>query len=254
AACMLGCSLMLIIAAMRLQKSIVSKVFIYTFMFVLLLGMLLTKSRSGLLSLMGTIVLMGVFGRSKKVAWLVIIAAITISMTFGGFREAFLRRIQRTSSIKEDTSVVGRFQTWSNYFKTATAKTYLVGQGVSRARELTSSESHSSYVSLITVYGIGGVIWAAIALIIFFRRALVLRNFPDPLISAVSAGCMWALITWGIYSATADALNSVYSRYLLFYLVILIDRAYNIARQQQGLLLYDGEVEDMEMQYAGAES
>jgi hypothetical protein len=252
AACMLSCSLMLIIATIRLQKNIIFKVFVYTFIFVLLIGILLTKSRSGLLSLGVVIFLMGILGRSKKVAWLILITAIFVSMTLPGFRGAFLRRIQRTSDIKQDPSVVGRAQTWSDYFSTATAKTYLLGQGVSRAREINGTESHSSYVSLITVYGIGGVIWALVALAIFFRKVLILRNFPDPLISTVSAGCMWAIINWGIYSIMADALNTPHPRYLLFYLVVLIDRAYSIAGQQQELLSYDEGVGEME--YAGVES
>lgn len=254
AACILSCSLMLIIAAIRLQKNIAFKVFVYTFIFVLLLGILLTKSRSGLLSLGVTVVLMGVFGRGKKVAWLIVITAIVVLMTFPDFRGAFLRRIRRTSDIRQDPSVVGRVQTWSDYFNTATAKTYLLGQGANRAMELNHGESHSSYVSLITVYGIGGVIWAVIVLIIFFRKTLGLRNFPEPLISIVSTGCIWALICWGIYSIMADALDTPHPRYLLFYIVVLMDRTSAITKQELALLPYEEQIDSLQMQYAGVES
>lgn len=159
-----------------------------------------------------------------------------------------MRRIQRTG-IKQDTSVVGRIQTWQDYFHEAFAKTYFLGQGKSLDREIHGTESHSTYVSLITIYGIGGVIWAIIALIIFLKKALYLRNSSEPLMSIISTRCFCAIIIWCFYGIMADATNMPYTRYLLFYLAVLVDRTYNIAVQQQWQLGYDAEqVEHLDMQ------
>ena len=254
AACMLGCSLMLVIAAVRLQKNILYKVFIYSFIFILLMGILLTKSRSGLFSIGVTTLLMGILGRNKKITWFIIIAALVVSIGFAGFREAFTRRIQRTSDIRQDSSVVGRIQTWKDYFNSATAKTYMFGQGVNRAREIHGKgESHSSYVSLIVLYGIGGVIWALISLIIFFKKGLSLRESPEPLVPIISTGCIWALVNWGFYSIMADALNAPHPRFLLFYLVVLMDRTSAITKQELALLPYEEQIDSLQMQYAGEE-
>lgn len=112
----------------------------------------------------------------------------------------------------------------------------MLGQGFKRGIARNGQESHSVYITLLTVYGVGGVVWATIALTIFFRKVFSLGSSSDPLISAVAAGCMWALVAWGIYGLVADALDAAYARYLLFYLVVLVDRSYAVALQERWLL------------------
>jgi hypothetical protein len=77
----------------------------------------------------------------------------------------------------------------------------------------------------------------------FFLKKVwrVRRSYYDPLLSIVSSGCFWALFAWGIYAATSDAITSHYPRYLLFYLVVLVDRASFLAKQQEELQVYDEE-------------
>jgi hypothetical protein len=52
---------------------------------------------------------------------------------------------------------------------------------------------------------------------------------------------VWALIAWGIYALSADAISSQYPRYLLFYVVVLLDRASAIARQASREVLWEEE-------------
>ena len=244
AACMLGCSLMLVITAIRLQQITVSRTFIYTFIFVLLIAMLFTRSRAGFMAFGMALLLMGIFGRGKKFAWVVITAAIVLVLILPEARNLYIQRIKETYDPSSGTwgaNVTGRVAMWKSYIRTTTVKDYLLGQGATRAAAKNAGESHSVYVSLLTIYGIGGVIWALIALIIFLRKAFVLRHFPDPLVASVGAGCIWALIVWGIYSTSADAISAQYPLYLLFYLVVLLDRAYIIAGEQQEFLLYEQE-------------
>lgn len=248
AASVLGCSSMLVIAGIRLQKGLISKLIVYTFLFVLFVGIMVTRSRSGLIALSGGLALMAFLGRSKKVAWFVIATGLVVSLTFAGMREAYVERVQQaydpTTGVV-DAAVAGRFATWRGYFETATAKDYLLGQGFRQGIAKNGMESHNTYVSLITVYGIGGVIWAMAALVIFFRKVFALRGVPDPLITAVAGGCLWALVVWGIYAMAADALNAAYSRYLLFYLVVLVDRAYYITRHQREQVFYEEETDQL---------
>ena len=128
-------------------------------------------------------------------------------------------------------NVEGRFATWKSYIETATTKDYTLGQGLRRAVDKNGMESHSLYISLLTVYGFGGVIWAIMAVILFLKRTLHLRRFGDPFLSTVGEGCTWALVSLCIYGLASDAISSTYGRYLLFYIIVLIGRAYNIARE-----------------------
>ncbi len=57
----------------------------------------------------------------------------------------------------------------------------------------------------------------------------------------VPSGCMWALVVWGIYAMSADAISSQYPRYLLFYVVVLLDRASAISRQTSSEVLWEDE-------------
>jgi hypothetical protein len=248
AACVLSCSLMLVITAIRLQKTIVSKMVIYVFMCILLVAILFTRSRSGLMAFIGTMVLMAFLGRGKKFAWLVIIAAVTITMVFTGARRLYIERIQDIYDPITGMwggNIVGRIGTWKSYLETATAKDYLLGQGMTQAVVKNEMESHNAYVSLLTVYGIGGALWALITSIGFFRKALVLRHSTDPLITAIGAGCIWALVSWGFYAMASDAISDQYARYLLFYLLVLLDRGYNITKEQQEWLLYEEEANQL---------
>ena len=93
------------------------------------------------------------------------------------------------------------------------------------------SETHSAYVATLTVYGIGGVIWAVALILGFVRKLMQREEVEDPLVESVKAGCLWALVAWCVYALSADALSSQYPRALLFYLVVLIDRTTAIAKE-----------------------
>jgi hypothetical protein len=240
AACVLVCSLMLVITSIRLQRTVVSKIIAYTFVLVLLTGVLLTKSRAGLMALVGALTLMSFVGRGKKLAWLVIIAVIIVGGLFPVARQLYKERVVAVYDPLTGVwtgNVAGRFATWSSYLETATAKEYLLGQGFRQGISRNGGESHSAYISLITVYGIGGTLWGFLALVLFLKRVNMLRHSPNPLIRVVAGGCTWALVAWGIYSLSADSLSDHYGRYLLFYLVVLLDRAVYSFKQEQVLQL-----------------
>lgn len=251
AACVMACSSMLVVAAVRLQKNKIIKAITYILIFFLLGAALLTKSRAGSVSLLGTFFIMGVFSKSRKAVLFVLIAGFLVSMQMPVIREGFLERIKSAYNPETgnvDQNVVGRIHTWKSYLSSAGPKEYLFGQGFSRGVERNGMESHSVYIALLTVYGFGGVIWATMALVFFFKKVLRLIKYsPDPLFSTVAAGCMWALVAWGIYGLAADVLDSAYGKYLLFYFVVLLDRSYTIASKQEELPLDYFEYESLDI-------
>lgn len=241
AACVLTCSLALVITALRLQERWRSKLWIFGYTAILLIGILVTKSRSGLMALVGLIFLMAMMGQNKKVALSMIMTGIIIAVLFTGVRQMYSERVAQVYDPTGGTwgkNVVGRFDTWKAYFETATAKTYVLGQGPRQGTIVNGSEPHSAYVGLITIYGFGGILWAILALKGFVKRVLATNEAVNPVLSIVGAGCMWGLVAWGIYACASDALSSQYPRFLLFYFVALIDRTAQLRRQENWDLTY----------------
>lgn len=231
AACVLGMSVLMSITALRMQKRVTIKIFIWLLMVVLLVGMLYTRSRSGLIALTICVVIMSFIGQSKSIALFCIISSISIAVVFVGMRELLTERISQTYNVETGTlgeNIIGRQETWIIYLTESSMKDYLLGQGSSTAVAKFGMESHNAYISLLTVYGIGGFLWAIAATVGFVRRAVYSLKKNDPTVKAVAAGSLWALLFWGIYAFTADAISSYYSRFLLFYIVVLVDRAYTM--------------------------
>ncbi len=84
AACIMACSLAMIVTAIRLQRSFVSKLFVYGLCGVLMVGLLVTRSRSGLMAMAGTFTLMAVMGRHKRVAWMILLGSMLVGTFFVG--------------------------------------------------------------------------------------------------------------------------------------------------------------------------
>ncbi|MHC4664332.1 MAG: O-antigen ligase family protein [Planctomycetota bacterium] len=245
-ACVLVCCSMLIIGLTRLQRNIFAKIFSYSFVFILLLAVYITRSRAGLMCLVGTLFMMSIFSRSRKVVLLVVLAGLFVGFFATDITTMYKERIVAAydpSTGAVGSSVAGRFVTWKKYFETATPQIYLFGQGAFQGDQRTGGESHSAYVSLLTVYGVGGVIWAIVAVTIFFKKVFILRRLSGRVTSAVGSGCLWALVAWGIFATSADAISAQFTRYVLFYLIVLLDRAAFFAVQQQTALANVQELE-----------
>ncbi|MCF7974315.1 MAG: O-antigen ligase family protein [Phycisphaerae bacterium] len=244
AACMIACSLAMLVTAIRVQRSFLSKICAYGLCGILLVALLVTRSRAGLMALMGTFVLMAILGRNRRVAWMILLGSILVGTFFVGLRQAVQERVATVYDRGSGTwagNVTGRVDMWVSYFQTATPMTYLLGQGHRAGIAKNSMEAHSAYISLLTVYGLGGLLWGVASVWVFFKKAFRREPYEDPLLTIVRSGCVWALIAWGIYAMSADAISSQYPRYFLFYVVVLLDRASAIAHQESQAVLWEDE-------------
>ena len=210
----------------------------------------MTRSRSGLMALVGGFMLMIFFSKSRKIAMMVVVAGIIVAVIFGGVRLMFQERLRDIYA--QGTwghNIEGRFETWRGYFETATPQIYMFGQGFTQARARNEVESHSAYVSLITVYGLGGTVWAILSVLHYFKKVFRSRNVENLFVKRLSDGCLWVLVAWGIYAMASDAISSQYSRYLLFYIVILVDRTYIVMEMEEESEFYYQQA-DLSMAYS----
>lgn len=233
AACVLTCSIFLVAGTMQLRRARTAQIIFYASIAVLLIGVLLTRSRAGLLALVGAFSFMIVFSPQKKLAVLVLVAAVGVGVMFPVVRGEFAERVAKTYNPRSGLAggnVKARLAIWRSYFETADTRDYLFGKGSRRGIQINGGEAHSTYVSLITVYGAGGVIWAGLTVLGFRKKAKLLSAAHDPQLRIMASACTLSLIAWCFYGITADAVSAPYPRYVLFYLIVLIDRASFIAR------------------------
>ena len=245
AACVMVCSLAFILTAVRLQKRFITKLLTYCLVFLLLFAVLLTRSRSGLLALAIMITIMAFRGKNKRFALLLIASSLVIAISFPDYRDIIRERLEEIYQFSTGVwghSAASRLEILSTYIRTTSAKDYLVGQGWRRGMSKTGMSTHNLYLSMLVLYGVGGVVWALFSFGTFFKKAHVLKDSYNPLISMIASGSVWALVAWFIYGLFGDPLNGQYARYLLFYLIVLLDRAYNIAREEQEFLLYNEQI------------
>jgi len=238
AACVMACLALLTLPAVRLQSSFLMKAAVWMSTAVLVLGLIYTRSRSGFLALSLPLLGMAIVGRDKIASWSILLLGLIVLILFSGYSQLMIERMQEAYNPESGEwgyNVLGRFRTWSEYFKTATLRDYIFGQGPMGGIEKNRMEPHSAFVALITVYGLGSVLWAVLAVYHFFKRSLALRKASLPALAAIGRGCIWLLVAWGIYANTANALTPSYARYMLFLAVVLLDRAYFLSQYEYDL-------------------
>ena len=234
ASCVLAFAIVFIMSLIKLQKTFILKLLTYSVVFIVFVGMLITRSRAGLLSISVVFVLMVFLSNSNRyMALLFIFAAIAVVSLSPNVSRLFMERLEDSYSGETGmlgSNVVSRFSMWTKYFESASFYIYLFGQGKIQG-ELRNgmSSTHSAYVAIITTYGFGGMIWAIASLTNFIKREIVIIRDDNPYTVVVGKTCFWAIIIWGVYAMFADAIGSQYTRYLLFFLVVLMDRAYTFS-------------------------
>ncbi|MBN1123649.1 MAG: hypothetical protein JXA82_01480 [Sedimentisphaerales bacterium] len=238
AANVLGCLALLLIPAIRIQKNTIMKILLWLSAGILILGLIHTQSRSGFLMFGVTLLFIVFISQDRSIGVSILIMGVIVGLVFLGYSQLVIERFREAynpASGEWGGNVLGRVRTWVGYFETATVQDYIFGQGPIQGIAKNGMEPHSAYVALVTVYGLGGVIWAFLSVYYFFRKAIPLVRSFYPMLAAVGRGCIWLLIAWGIFSNTSNTLSPGYARLMLFLCVLLLDRASYFAVQHQSM-------------------
>lgn len=244
AACVIACSIPLMVGAVRLGQRLSLAFILWPSCILCLIALLSTQSRSGMAAFLIACILMAIFSRQRYVAIALIVGVAVIGLLASSLRSTLQQPSLAYSPVAWPSNLEGRIPVWHGYIQNATAKTYIFGQGHSGAIANNGLQGLSTYISLVSVYGLGGLSWAIGTLAGFFRKIRA-RPDDDPGIAVVRSVCLWSLVVWLVYAATSDAISCRYPRHILFYLVVLLDRADSIAAElASGLAYWDQFVEN----------
>ncbi len=234
---MLGMTVLVALNLLRLPSSTRRKVFLIGCIVMLLVGMVLTESRSGALALGVALLAMGVLSRYR-------LYALALVCTVGGavaFKpDLFLDYWDRIAQIYNPAAggqwgenAAGRFDIWRAYVSEPQSQVYLFGQGRTVAIIRNGSNAHSGYLTAVYVLGFGGVVWAlAFFGSLAFRAWHLMRLRVEPY-ATIGAGVLWALLALAAASLTVDMLLQTTVRYVYLFYAVLIERSLAVARQTQ---------------------
>ncbi len=232
---LLGMAVLVAVVLIRGQAAFLGKVAVFACLPLLLIGMLLTESRSGFLALGSTLIVMGLLSRSRLYAWMVVACVCGFILFKPG---SFLDFWERVVSVYNPEgggqwgpNVQSRLDVWRSYFEAATPQIYLFGQGRHVATLLHGLHTHSTYVTTLFLHGIGGVIWFVVFFGVLLRRAAWLTTTGLEPYQTVAAAVFWAFVAWFVSGLTLDMLSTHMPRYVYLFYAVLIERSYTLAKQ-----------------------
>ena len=230
---LLGMTVIFTMMLLRLRMSTAVRVLLLSFIPVLLVAMIMTESRSGLLALGVTLTLMCVLNRSRVyVVGLVGLMCLAVVFKPSLFVDVWARVAEvynPEAGGQWGENAAGRFALWQEFWRLANAQILLLGQGRTVSIERAGGHSHSTYISMLLVLGMGGAIWtvAFFGTLITRSRRLALLRLPP--IDAIGAGVAWAMVAWLVAGLTLDMLLSPNAIVVYLIYAAMIDRAYAIA-------------------------
>lgn len=201
---------------------------------VLLTGMVMARSRSGLASLGIALLFMACISRHRRYAVVLLFAGVTVVVFKPEMFLDFWERIAEVYNPEVQQFGAGassRVEIWVDYFHTSTAQVWLLGQGFAVGELRTGMNAHNVWVSALLVHGAGGLIWLLLFFGTLIRRIWWLAQCAPEQYRTIWSGVAWGVLVWFLGGIALDMLTQIGSRYIYFFYAILIERAYALARQ-----------------------
>ncbi len=225
----LGMTVVLAIARARLEAHGPKKIVLLGCIPVLLTSIAMAKSRSGVASLGGALLLMALFSRHRRYALLLLCSGVLVVVFRPDLFFEYWERI--TSLYNPDVEQLGsgaatRIEGWAGYWRTSTAQVWLLGQGFQVGVFRVGMHAHNTAVSALFVHGLGGLVWALLFFGTIFRRTWWLaRNASGP-DRAIASGIAWSMLIWLVGGIGLDMITQVNARYTYFFCAVVAERLY----------------------------
>ena len=238
-----GCALMAMTAVfslcmMRWRMSLGLKVLLAVCILVNLAGMQFTQSRTGALALGITLSLMLVFSRSRLGAGVllgtVVLAVMLRPDVFLAYIERFREAYNPEMGGQWGGNAATRFDLWREYLGAITPQTLLLGQGRFVGTYLHGMHTHSTYVSLLTMLGVGGLMWALWFFGTFAKLTVRLIQRGEQWVECLSSGVFWAMVAWAVSGVSLDMLVTQQPQFLYLFLAVLVERTHAITKDTLG--------------------
>ncbi|MFH0982607.1 MAG: hypothetical protein V2A79_13875 [Planctomycetota bacterium] len=227
AAGVMAVTIVILVSTLRLKSKLFPKPLRFVMLGVLVVALLATRSRAGLICLATPVFLMSLWGKNKAYAWVFIILALITVGALPAMREAtFERFTERThqglggfwAPIEERYWEVAR--SWG----AANARRMIFGQNVMVDTLTGFMAPHSAYLGIPLEYGIGGTVWFIVFIVLLVRKSGAMKRHPDVTIASLGAAIRWSLVTFAMYGVVSGFLDSYVLRDTFFLLAVFAHR------------------------------
>jgi len=232
AAVVMGAASMIIVCTFSLRSRYFNKMLRFACLGIMTLAILLTRSRSGFLSLVVPLVLMSVMSKNKRYALLLVCCGIIAMVALPGIREALFSRFVGAGG---QTGIVAplavRYESVLNLWKAATFRRLIFGQSQHADILAGNMAPHSEYLGMPLLFGVFGAIWAVVVEIIMFTKAHLVKKYAGPSLAPFGRAVQWCMLSFALYCIVGGIFLSYFARYTFFTLAAVIQKCVDVMRQ-----------------------
>jgi len=191
----------------------------------LLLGLLLSGSRSGWVFVAFPVMLSSLLSKQRILgAFLLVLMAAGLLLSIAKF-PYFSRRVEQTMTQAKTWDLqqitAGRYGVWKNTLAKANKTWLLFGEGL--AQKKGEPHPHNNYIGMLKHMGLISIIfWFAYYKKIFARSSWLMKYDPICNMSAIFRGVFWAYIGYLLFFMTCTPIQWAPVRYIDFCLMTLV--------------------------------
>lgn len=243
AAVVMGSAGLIIVSTLRLKSRYFRKSIRYVCLGIMVLAILMTRSRSGFLCLVIPLVLMSVVGKSRRYAWLFLVLGIAAIMAFPGIREALFERFTGTGGRSGFVAPIRfRLERGVELWQTVTFRRLIFGQSMRADVLLGNMPPHNAYLGIPLSFGIFGAIWAIAIVTIMLCKAKFTKKYADLSLGPYGSAIQWCLFAFALYCTVGGILVTYYARYTLFLLAVIAQKCVDITWQSNTAYDYESDM------------
>jgi len=244
----MGSACLIILSTLTLESRYFNKRLRLIILAVMLLAILMTRSRAGVGSLGIALFLMCIFGKQKRYAWTFATLGMITLIALPMVRSLLFARFVEVGMTVGFWETLGqRYVAAVSLWKDVTLSRVLFGRSHYAVSLLGHQRPHDFYLGTTLTYGIGGVIWVIWLAVTTLRKAKGMKNYPDLRISGFGSAIRWCFLTYALFGISTELIENTFVIYTIFLLTIFAQLGQEFINQYEPL--HEGEMSEYDVMF-----
>ncbi|MFA6174995.1 MAG: hypothetical protein WC765_00280 [Phycisphaerae bacterium] len=243
AAIVLGISIIFLLSTMHIKSRSFKTTTRLVMVGIMMVAILLTKSRSGFLCLTISLIIALFVRESRRYAIAFMVMGLLFLTVLPFARDALLSRfgfgdITQTDNIGILAPIKDRLTVVFDLWQKVTLRNLLLGQNDVINIIKGQATPHNMYFGIPLTYGIGGSLWLFLLVVMMLRKTAIMKQSLDLNIVSLARVVNRCLVVFLLYGIIGGITENYYVRYCLFLLTVISQRGLDIslAESEEGRL------------------